>query len=277
MENQKINQQFRDDEIANIRRWDKERNEYTYSPFPKIAGRLRLAHEANETLSIETEIIRYDEKIAVVVAVSKTSKGNFRGIGMAGIERDAKLAHAILELAETRAIARSLRFAGYGIEYTSAEEMPLTENGNGNGSNGHHARSNPNDNLPPKGNRNGDNLPAGGNRNNSRPPVNGSGNGGSGSNNPGNGNDSSGGNGGNGGSDSGSNGNGNGGSNGNGNGNGDNNGNGRLSAKQYQYIQRLTKENNADLNKRCQEMYGTVAQHLSKIDASRMIEFLMAQ
>jgi hypothetical protein len=27
MENQKINQQFRDDEIANIRRWDKERNE----------------------------------------------------------------------------------------------------------------------------------------------------------------------------------------------------------------------------------------------------------
>jgi hypothetical protein len=153
MENQKINHQFRDDEIANIRRWDKERNEYTYSPFPKIAGRLRLAHEANETLSIETEIIRYDEKVAVVVAVSKTSKGNFKGIGMASVERDAKLAHAILELANTRSIARSLRFAGYGIEYTSAEETPLTENGNGG--NGH-----PNDNLPARGNRNGDNLPA---------------------------------------------------------------------------------------------------------------------
>jgi hypothetical protein len=149
MENQKINQQFREEEIANIRRWDKERNEYISNPFPKIAGRLRLAHEANEALSIETEIIRYDEKVAVVVAVSKTSKGNFKGIGMASIERDQKLAHAILELAETRSIARSLRFAGYGIEYTSAEEMPLTENGNGNGGNGHHARSNPNDNLPP--------------------------------------------------------------------------------------------------------------------------------
>jgi len=124
---------------------------------------------------------------------------------------------------------------------------------------------------------NGNSFPAGGNGNNSHQPINGSGNGGSGSNNPGNGNGSGGGNGGNGGSDSGSNGNGNGGSNGNGNGNGDNNGNGRLSAKQYQYIQRLTKENNADLNKRCQEMFGTVAQHLSKIDASKMIEYLMAQ
>jgi hypothetical protein len=29
-----------------------------------------------------------------------------------------------LELAETRAIARALRFAGYGVEYTGFEEMP---------------------------------------------------------------------------------------------------------------------------------------------------------
>jgi hypothetical protein len=282
--NENINQ-FRQDEIANIRRWDKERNEYVTSPFIKVGGRLRLAHEQNEKLSIVTEIFKYDEKVAVVCAVSTTAKGSFKAIGMASIERDAKLAHAILELAETRAIARSLRFAGFGVEYCGAEEMSHTESngsgsgsgsGNGSGGNGHQSRQK-NDNLPPKGHCNSDDLPTGGNRNNSRPPVNGSGNGGSGSNNPGNGNDSSGGNGGNGGSDSGSNGNGNGGSNGNGNGNGDNNGNGRLSAKQYQYIQRLTKENNADLNKRCQEMYGTVAQHLSKIDASRMIEFLMAQ
>jgi hypothetical protein len=257
MENQKINQQFREDEIANIRRWDKERNEYTYSPFPKIAGRLRLAHEANETLSIETEIIRYDEKVAVVVAVSKTSKGSFKGIGMAGIERDAKLAHAILELAETRSIARSLRFAGYGIEYTSAEEMPLTENGNGNGGNGgngHQSRQQQNDNLPAMGNRNGDNLPTNGNRN-----------GGSGSNNPGNGN----------------------GGNGNGNGNGsndpsvsDDNGSGRLSAKQFRYLQKLNAgigRGNGDLDKQCLAMFGTVTQFLSKGDASTLIEHLLAQ
>ena len=243
MENQKINQQFREDEIANIRRWDKERNEYTYSPFPKIAGRLRLAHEANETLSIETEIIRYDEKVAVVVAVSKTSKGSFKGIGMAGIERDAKLAHAILELAETRSIARSLRFAGYGIEYTSAEEMPLTENGNGNGGNGgngHQSRQQQNDNLPKGGNKNGDNLPKGGN----------------GSNNPGNGNGGS--------NDSVP----------------DDNGSGRLSAKQFRYLQKLNSgigRGNGDLDKQCLAMFGTVAQFLSKGDASAMIEHLLAQ
>ena len=265
MENQKINQQFREDEISNIRRWDKERNEYITTPFPKIGGRLRLAHEQNETLSIETEIIRYDEQVAVVVAVSKTSKGCFKGIGMASVKRDEKIAHAILELAETRAIGRSLRFAGYGVEFCSAEEVSHL-NGNGDGENTHQSRRNQNDNLPPKGNRNGDNLPAGGNRN-----------GGSGSHNPGNG---SGGNG------SGSNGgNGNGGGNGDGNNrpsgsDGNGNGNGRLSAKQYQYIQRLNEDmgkNSADLNKKCLEMFGTVAQHLSKGHASRLIEQLMAQ
>jgi hypothetical protein len=33
------------------------------------------------------------------------------------------LSNAILELAETRAIARALRFAGYGVEYTGFEEV----------------------------------------------------------------------------------------------------------------------------------------------------------
>ena len=42
---------------------------------------------------------------------------------MASVQRDEKIAPAILELAETRAIARSLRFAGYGVEYCSAEEV----------------------------------------------------------------------------------------------------------------------------------------------------------
>jgi hypothetical protein len=263
MENQKINQQFREDEIANIRRWDKERNEYITNPFPKIGGRLRLAHEANEALSIETEIVKYDEQIAVVSAVSKTSKGSFKGIGMASVERDAKLALAILELAETRAIARSLRFAGYGVEFCGAEEVSHLENGNAEKVPAGVQQRN-SDNLPPKGNRNGANLPAGGHRN-----------GGSGSHNPGNGSNGSGSNGGNG--------NGNGGGNGNGNNRpsgSDGNGNGRLSAKQYQYIQRLNEDlgkNSADLNKQCLEMFGTVAQHLSKSHASRLIEQLMAQ
>ena len=243
MENQSINQQFREDEIANIRRWDKERNEYITNPFPKIGGRLRLAHEANEALSIETDIIRYDEQIAVVSAVSKTNKGCFKGIGMASVERDTKIAPAILELAETRAIARCLRFAGYGVEYCSAEEVShLNGNGDEGGGNGHHARQHQNDNLPT----------ANGNRNGSNASGSNGGNGGNGSN--GNGNNRP----------SGS----------------DGNGNGRLSAKQYRYIQKLNEDMgrpSSDLDKQCLEMFGTVSQFLSKGDASRMIEHLMAQ
>jgi hypothetical protein len=48
---------------------------------------------------------------------------------MASLERDQQIAPAILELAETRAIARSLRFAGYGVEYCSAEEVSHLQNG----------------------------------------------------------------------------------------------------------------------------------------------------
>ena len=67
----------------------------------KVGGRLRLAHEDNDQLSINTEIIQYDQNVAVVKAVVETSKGSFSGIGMASLERDQRIAPAILELAET--------------------------------------------------------------------------------------------------------------------------------------------------------------------------------
>ncbi|MBN2059923.1 MAG: hypothetical protein JW882_05840 [Deltaproteobacteria bacterium] len=132
MTNQTNNNQFRDDEIVIMSHWDKKEEKWVKSIFPKVGGRLRLAHEDNENMSITTEIIRYDENIAVVRAVTATSKGAFPGFGMASVERDHTIAPAILELAETRAIARSLRFAGYGVEYCSAEEVSHLENGNGN-------------------------------------------------------------------------------------------------------------------------------------------------
>jgi hypothetical protein len=130
MANQTNGNQFRDDEIVIMAHWDKKEEKWVKSIYPKVGGRLRLAHEANEQMSITTEIIRYDENIAVVVAVCTTSKGSFPGIGMASAQRDHSIAPAILELAETRAIARSLRFAGYGVEYCSAEEISHL-NGNG--------------------------------------------------------------------------------------------------------------------------------------------------
>ncbi|MBC2711138.1 MAG: hypothetical protein HGJ94_09130 [Desulfosarcina sp.] len=98
--------------------------------------------------------------------------------------------------------------------------------------------------TPPRnngGNGNGNNLPTGGNRNH-----------GSGNNRP----YRSDGNGGNG------------------------NGIGRLTSKQYKYILKLNEEqgrSNADLDQQCLDMFGSVAQYLSKGDASMVIEQLLAR
>jgi hypothetical protein len=131
MANQTNGNQFREDEIIMLEQL--RDGKLVKNIFPKIGGRLRLAHEENEQLSIITEIIKYDENLAVVKAVTTTMKGNFPGLGMASVERDHSIAPAILELAETRAIARSLRFSGYGVEYCSAEEISHLGNGNGGG------------------------------------------------------------------------------------------------------------------------------------------------
>ena len=120
--------QFREDEIIILEQL--RDGKLVKNIYPKIGGRLRLAHEENDQLSITTEIIKYDENLAVVKAVTSTNKGSFPGLGMSSVERDRSIAPAILELAETRAIARSLRFAGYGVEYCSAEEISHLENGN---------------------------------------------------------------------------------------------------------------------------------------------------
>ena len=91
--------------------------------YPVVGGRLRLAHDENKNLSIETSVVQYNEESTVVQAAVKTGKGTFNGLGNASVKRDKVLSNAILELAETRAIARALRFAGYGVEYTGFEEV----------------------------------------------------------------------------------------------------------------------------------------------------------
>jgi hypothetical protein len=67
MANSANGNQFRDDEIVVLtENWD---GKLVKSIHPKIGGRLRLAHEQNQEISITTEVIRYDESIAVVRAV----------------------------------------------------------------------------------------------------------------------------------------------------------------------------------------------------------------
>jgi len=77
MGNKTNGNQFRDDEILVLDQLREGKS--VKNIFPKIGGRLRLAHEENEQLSISTEIVRYDEAIAVVRATSTTMKGNFPG------------------------------------------------------------------------------------------------------------------------------------------------------------------------------------------------------
>jgi len=60
---------------------------------------------------------------------------------------------------------------------------------------------------------------------------------------------------------------------------GNGNGNGRLTSKQYKYLLRLNNnlgKSRSGLDAHCLEAFGTVAQHLSKTDASSLIENLLA-
>lgn len=118
---------FRPEEIISIRRHNRKTGEWSETEYPIVGGRLRIAHDQNDSISITTEVVQYDGKVAVVKAMCSTDKGSYSGIGMSSVERDAKIAPAILELAETRAIARALRFSGVGVEYCSAEEVSHLE------------------------------------------------------------------------------------------------------------------------------------------------------
>lgn len=90
---------------------------------PTLGGRLRLAHEANDKLTIKTEIVQFVLGVeAVVRAEVVTTKGTFIATGVARALRDEKLSEALVELAESRAVGRACRFAGYGFE-SGTEEL----------------------------------------------------------------------------------------------------------------------------------------------------------
>ncbi len=112
---------FHEDEL--VTRKMKVNGEWQSRTFPVVGGRLRILHENNDHLGIQTEIIRLDTDFVVVKAAVESQRGKFNGTGTASGQRDAKLADSLVELAETRAIARALRFGGIGVEYTGAEEV----------------------------------------------------------------------------------------------------------------------------------------------------------
>lgn len=91
--------------------------------FPVVGGRLRLAHGENQNLNLQTEMVSWDGQFAIFKCCAVTSKGQFVGYGTANAQRDVRLAESLIELAETRSVARALRFAGFGLEFTGAEEV----------------------------------------------------------------------------------------------------------------------------------------------------------
>jgi hypothetical protein len=243
MSNQEIGNQFRTEEIVWMAYYDKNTGEWAKTAYPKVGGRLRLAHGDNGKLGITTEIIHYDDKVAVVKAQTATAKGQFVGHGMASVERDQRIAPAILELAETRAIARSLRFADYGVEYCSAEEISHLEqvDGQDNAGSFEAAAENP----PQKDDSRravycsagAGNLPGGGTI--VPPPQEKGGNGG-----------------------------------------GDGNGNSRITHRQLNFLISLGEDIGwtfQDLNKESQSVYGVNVDHLSRRDASDFITALKAK
>ncbi len=115
------NGQFLESEL--IHRKVKVDSEWQTRTFPVVGGRLRLAHEQNDSLSLQTEMVNWDGDYAVFKCCAVTGKGQYIGYGTANSQRDAKLADSLVELADTRSIARALRFAGFGLEFCGAEEI----------------------------------------------------------------------------------------------------------------------------------------------------------
>ena len=83
--------QFREDEIITMTHWDKQGGVQVTTPYPKIGGRLRIAHENNDQLSITSKVFSYDGQVAVVVATTTTDKGTYNGVGMASRNDNRKL------------------------------------------------------------------------------------------------------------------------------------------------------------------------------------------
>jgi hypothetical protein len=132
---------FEPHEIAWLAKYSSAAGGYEASPYPLVGGRLRLLREdhlepgekyyigppkegngcgaagiSETTVSI---FGRDGKKMEVpgyrVVRVVETSHGTFWGVKDGGKDSIEKL--------ETMAVARALRFAGYGFGFTSAEEM----------------------------------------------------------------------------------------------------------------------------------------------------------
>jgi hypothetical protein len=94
---------FRDEGL--VVRHQKLNGQWINTPYPKLGSRLRVLHEQEEMVSIETEIVRRESDFVVVRAIITSSKGTYMCAGTISAQRDSRLAEALVELAESRSIA----------------------------------------------------------------------------------------------------------------------------------------------------------------------------
>lgn len=105
---------------------------------PVVGGKLRILREEFPNASVETELVDHDPSLDRAVfraTVRVRMDGGTRsasGTGVASTEHgDNRLRNSILELAETRAIARALRFFGIGVDSADYTEMTRTTGDDG--------------------------------------------------------------------------------------------------------------------------------------------------
>lgn len=127
---------FRPDEIAWITQWNKAAGKYEANPYPLIGGRLRLLCEDHKGENDKYSIRPPDGDSGITEIVIKSSNQQGKIIEVPGyrVTRVAETKRGLyygtkegkadnVERLESMAVARALRFAGYGYGFTSAEEM----------------------------------------------------------------------------------------------------------------------------------------------------------
>lgn len=91
--------------------------------YPLVGARLRLLRENFPDASIATEILPSDSDMVLIRATVTCGARSATALGTSSALGDKALADSLFELAETRAIARSLRFFGLALDSTGAEEV----------------------------------------------------------------------------------------------------------------------------------------------------------
>ncbi len=112
---------FREDEIVN--RKVKINGEWQTRTFPVVGGRLRLAHEQNDNLSLPTELVNWDGQYAVFKCCAVERQRAVHRLRHANSQRDARLADRLLSWRKREA-SQGFEIAGFGLEFTGLRKSP---------------------------------------------------------------------------------------------------------------------------------------------------------